>query len=112
MLRPAWADDDGRNRRMRERPGEGERAHALVAPLGFLPEPVEPGEDTLVFEAPVALGPLCHARARRVALAPPVLAGQPPARERAEGLVADAVLDAQRKQLLVVVGGEERERVL
>src|SRR5438128_10285394 len=99
MLRPPRPDDDRLDRRMREHPREAEGAHAHAPLLGPRAKPVESREDALVLEAPVAVRSLGHARARRVALGCPVLTGQPAARERAEGLVADAVLGTERQEL-------------
>jgi hypothetical protein len=60
----------------------------------------------------VRLRPQRHPRSLGIRAAALVLPGQPAARERAERLVGDAVLAAERKHLGLVAAGEERVRVL
>ena len=57
-------------------------------------------------------GPHRHPRPTGCSSSAPVLAGQPAAGERAEGLVLDPVLLAERDQLSLVAAVEQRVRVL
>src|SRR3990172_7501374 len=98
VLDPARSDDERRDARVAEEPGERQprRGHAAVP--GLLLERLERVEDRVVRVALVGLGSLRHARPVGVALPAPVLAREPSARERSEHLVAEPPLPADQEE--------------
>ena len=112
MLGPRRADDDRVDERVGQQPRERDGRHRDVPLGGEGGEAGEAGVDAVVVEVAVGARQERHPGAARRGLAAAVLAGQPTAGERAVGLVGDAVLAAERKDVGLVGALEQRARVL
>src|SRR5262245_5728961 len=97
MLWPARSDDGGRDGRVPDHPGARERGRVAA-----LAQPLDPAVDALVLEVSVRPRTHGHARALGVRLVLSVLACQPAAGERAEGLVVETALGAEGEDLRLV----------
>src|SRR5205085_483269 len=112
MLWTTRARNERRQVGLRKQPGVRERAHVRPSLGGDTRERLECVEDAVVEERPVRARPQLHPRTGRRRLTSPIFAGEPTAGERAEGLVPDAVLAAERQHLLLVAAIEQRIGVL
>ena len=108
----AGADHDRRQLGLGERPGEREPGHRDSSIGGLALERLERVEDPVGGVADVRLGAQRHPRSGGRRLAAAVLPGEPPAGERAERGVAEAMLAADREDGLAITLLEEREAVL
>ena len=112
MARVPGSDDRRIDARMVQRPGNRESGHVDASRARFLGEAGQPAIDVVALELTIRLGTQRHARPFRIDAGRAIFAREPAAGERAECLVEDAVLAAERYQLLLVARLEQRERVL
>jgi hypothetical protein len=112
VLRPARADHDLGDPVVGKQPGEREAGHRGAAAGRDGLQPVQRLERPVGDKPGVQLRPPGHPRVGRVGRTAAVLAGQPAARQRAEGQVGDASRGAQRQEFPLVLPCEQRVAVL